>query len=744
MSSNVRFRILGSVGVSIDGAPLTVGASRQRALLALLLLDANRRVHPHLLIEGIWGETCPQHPEAALQIVVSRLRTSLGPLAERLSSDPSGYRIEVREGELDHLRARAHFARAQELMAEHDQKAAAAAAEAALACWSSDALADLRDAPFYDSAQRELRELRFEIYELRNRAYLRCGRHLEVLVDIDTWIRSDPWRERLRAHQMIALYRAGRRVEALAAYADLADCLREDLGVEPSHFTQELRTRIIEQDPELLAHRAGIVAPLPAWTPRSLPFVGRAREETRIFDCLGDVAAGTSRMVLIEGEAGIGKSRLALEIARRVHDEVIVLAVDGADALRPGMHTITAALAEASNQLSDAELRLCLGRWPGDIAELVPSLRRRLPDLPPALDADDETRAARLRAAVVSWIGALSQRAPVLLMLDDVHRAGPALLLLIGAVLADEEPKRVLVLATARSGVGDRSSRLQQLARSLEQRGLFERITLTRLTPEAVGRLLDELALPDAANLAIRLIVSTRGHPYLLGEMLRECDRGAPARAVDDTAGRIRDFVLRRVAALGDATAHLLSMAAAIDGEFDVALLSEIAHGTDQTTAAMVDQATTAGLLHVTGLGSFDFVHDLARSAIVDATDWDERGNLHHAIATVLERRGAAAALVASQWSRATGVVAEAKTMEWAERAGDGALRALDPHAAGAWFGLAATRADDPRTRAHLLIRLAGAQCQCGDESGADNLRAALGIARDLDDGDLLVEAATL
>ncbi len=248
-------------------------------------------------------------------------------------------------------------------------------------------------------------------------------------------------------------------------YADLARCLREDLGVDPSQFTQELRTRIVEQDPELLAHRAGIVAALPAWTPRSLPFVGRSQEETRIFECLGVVAAGSSRMLLIEGEAGIGKSRLALETARRVHDEVIVLAVDGADALRPGLQMVAAALAGASSQLSDAELRLCLGRWPGDVAELVPALRRRLPDLPPALDADAETRAARVRAAVVSWMSALSQRVPVVLMLDDLHRAGPALLMLIGALLVHDEPKRVLVLATARSGRG-RPFRPPRTARS--------------------------------------------------------------------------------------------------------------------------------------------------------------------------------------------------------------------------------------------------------------------------------------
>ena len=158
MSSDVRFRILGSVGVSLDGTTLTVGAAGQRALLALLLLDANRRVHPHLLIDGIWGESCPQHPEAALQIVVSRLRTNLGALAERLSSDPSGYRLEVGDDELDLLRARAHY----RACAGADRRARSGrrgrgGRSRARVPGRPDALADLRDAPFYDAAHRELR-----------------------------------------------------------------------------------------------------------------------------------------------------------------------------------------------------------------------------------------------------------------------------------------------------------------------------------------------------------------------------------------------------------------------------------------------------------------------------------------------------------------------------------------------------------------------------------------------------------
>lgn len=741
--STVRFRVLGSVGVSVDGVPISIGAPRQRALLALLLMDANRPLHPHVLIDCIWGDATPQHPDAALQIVVSRLRNALGPIAERLTSEPGGYRIDVTDDEVDHLRARRNYVRAQERWAQHDFAGAADAADAALDCWSADAFADLRDAHFYDAAYGELRELRFAIYEFRNRAYLRCGRHVEVLADIEAWIRLEPWREGFRALQMVALYRAGRRVDALAVYEDLRRCLADELGVEPSRFVQDVYGRVLDQDPTLLARRAGIISSLPAWTSLALPFVGRSREELRIFDSLQEVAAGATRMVLVEGEAGIGKSRLIIEVARRVRDEAIVLSVDGADVLRPGMQRITAALTEASSHLSDAELGLCLGRWPGDVADVAPALRRRLPGLPPALEADDETRAARLRAAIVSWIGGLSQRAPVILLVDDVHRAGPALLTLLGALLVDTEPKRVLVLATARSGIADRSSRLEQLARSLQDRDVVTRIELEGLLPDSVERLLAGLALPDAQNLAAQLTLTTRGHPYLLGEMLREPDCGAAPATVDDVSSRIRSFVLHRVASLGEPASRLLNIAAAIDGEFDIDLLVDATRGTAGSTEVLVDQAINAGLVHVTGLGSFDFVHDLARRSIAEAVDDAARVSVHRGLALVLEQRDAPAALIASQWSRA-GDAADHPTRVWSERAGDEALRNLDPHSAAAWYEVASERADDERTRAHLLVCLADAQCQAGEKEGGDTLRRALEIARRLDDGDLLVEAATL
>jgi DNA-binding SARP family transcriptional activator len=521
MASDVRFTILGPVGLAVDGAEVPIGAPRQRALLAMLLRDANRAVHSSTLIEGIWGGAPPQHPEGALQIVVSRLRSALGPAAPRLFSERAGYRIAVEPDELDLERAQRAFDLARERFIKDDYDAAADAASTGLACWSGDALADVRDVPFYASAYRELHELQFSIYDVRNRAYLRSGRHVQILADIEGWIRIDPSRERTRATQMVALFRSGRRVEAFAAYEELRRSLSDELGLEPSAYMQELRRRIEDEDSMLLGRRIGIAPRLPAWTSYELPFVGRVREEVRIVDRLREsAAAGSARMVVVTGAAGIGKSRLVLEVARRAFDETIVLAVDGADVLQSGVKAIAAALFDAAATMSDAELVCCLGRWPGDVAEFVPALRRRFPDLPAPFDGDDEARAARARDALVSWMADMSQRAPVLLIVNDAHRAGPALLFLLGALFTAEHPARVLVLATARWGASDFSSRLEQLANRVDEQGRLERIELDGLSVTSVQLLLNELRRPDVD--AAELVELTEGHPDRLGERLRD------------------------------------------------------------------------------------------------------------------------------------------------------------------------------------------------------------------------------
>jgi hypothetical protein len=213
---------------------------------------------------------------------------------------------------------------------------------------------------------------------------------------------------------------------------------------------------------------------------------------------------------------------LVLEVARRAYDEMIVLAVDGADALQPGVQSIAAALFQAAEKMTDAELECCLGRWPGDVAALVPALRRRLPDLPPALEGNDKERSDRARDALVSWMAGMSQRAAVLLILDDVHRAGPELLFLLGALLTGDDQVRVLVLATARIGADDFSSRLEQLVQRVGEDGLVDRIELDGLSLTSVQRLLTDLGMSDSDFDAAELAALTQGHPDRLGERLRD------------------------------------------------------------------------------------------------------------------------------------------------------------------------------------------------------------------------------
>jgi DNA-binding SARP family transcriptional activator len=247
--------VLGAIRVELDARVVKIAAPRQRALLALLLLDVNRTVSSSRLIDGIWGETPPQHPDSALHIVVCRLRHALDTAASRLVRDAVGYRIVLEHDELDLTRAESYAESARRAMDARDARKASAEYAAALACWTGEPLADVASFPFHDGAARRLREFQLGLVESRNVAYLRCGRHLDVLPDIETWIEANPWRERLRAQQMVALYRSGRQIEALAAYDDLRRLLVTDFGVDPHEGLQELQVRILRGDSTLLADR---------------------------------------------------------------------------------------------------------------------------------------------------------------------------------------------------------------------------------------------------------------------------------------------------------------------------------------------------------------------------------------------------------------------------------------------------------------------------------------------------------
>ena len=194
----------------------------------------------------------------------------------------------------------------------------------ALALWRGPPLAEVA---YTDFAQREisrLEELRLSILEDRIQADLDCGRHAEVIGELETLVAEEPLRERPRAQLMLALYRSGRQAEALDAYREARRALVEELGIEPSRGLRELEAAILEQDPALDLERpiakrrrqpAEVEEPADVGAPPGESFVGREHELTEFRAAFEDALAARMSLFLIAGEPGIGKSRLADELA---------------------------------------------------------------------------------------------------------------------------------------------------------------------------------------------------------------------------------------------------------------------------------------------------------------------------------------------------------------------------------------------------------------------------------------------
>ena len=249
----VEFGILGPLEIAAGGQPLPVQGARTRAVLAMLLVHANQVVPADRLTAELWAGQPADRAAASLHVRVSQLRKALRAAGEpdRLVTRPPGYLIRVTPGELDAPRFE-HLARDGETaLAAGDGALAARRLDEALGLWRGAALADVDDAPFAQAEARRLEERRLAALESRAEARLACGGHRELIGELETLTAAHPLRERLWAHRMLALYRAGRQAEALRAYRDLRAILTGELGIEPSPALRELEGRILRQDATL-------------------------------------------------------------------------------------------------------------------------------------------------------------------------------------------------------------------------------------------------------------------------------------------------------------------------------------------------------------------------------------------------------------------------------------------------------------------------------------------------------------
>ena len=324
----LEFRILGPLEVVRDGESLEFRGSRERGLLALLVLNANRTVSPERLAEDLWGDAPPEGAAGTLRAYVSRVRRGLGDAGGLLVTRNSGYLLQVEPGAIDAARFAALVAEGGWQAAEGDHRGAAATLRQALALWRGPALADVAEAPSARAEAARLEETRMSALEARLEADLACGRHGELVGELEAVTQTHPLRERFWQMRMLALYRAGRQAEALRTYQELRRILGEELGIEPSPTLQRLETAVLRQDSDLEwrpSPGAGVAVAVSAGRPPGdESFVGRAAELARLDAAWAAARSGRRQLVLVAGEPGIGKSRLAAEFTRRCEAATVV------------------------------------------------------------------------------------------------------------------------------------------------------------------------------------------------------------------------------------------------------------------------------------------------------------------------------------------------------------------------------------------------------------------------------------
>jgi YVTN family beta-propeller protein len=247
----MRFGILGPIELHIDGSQVPLGGLKQRALLAFLLLHANEAASRDRLIDALWGESPPPSASDALDTYVYRLRKLIG--HGRLTRHGGGYLLSVEAGELDADRFELLVSSAGEAAAAGDPRRAARILTDALALWRGPALADVAYQPFAGDPARHLEEQRLGALESRIEAKLDCGGGAALVPELEQLVADHPLRERLVAALMLALYRAGRQADALAAFQAARGRLVEELGLEPQPHVRQLQQQILQHDPALAA-----------------------------------------------------------------------------------------------------------------------------------------------------------------------------------------------------------------------------------------------------------------------------------------------------------------------------------------------------------------------------------------------------------------------------------------------------------------------------------------------------------
>jgi DNA-binding SARP family transcriptional activator/tetratricopeptide (TPR) repeat protein len=751
-SSRLEYRMLGRFEVRADGSSVDLGTPKQRAVLAILLLECGRVVPTDRLLELVWGDSTAS--TASLQSYISNLRRALEPArgprqpATVLMTEPPGYRIVASRSAVDLFRFEDLVAEGGDLLHAGDARAALAAAERALSLWNGPPLPELADEPFVVAADARLGGVRMTALELAAQSRLDLGDHLGAIGLLEGPVAEHPLNERLHGLLALGLYRAGRQADALRMVGRVRRALADTAGLSPGPELRALESDLLAQQASLDWTRPTATSSVQDGTPRrptaattiGLPntsesLVGRHREIESLVESLVSAQGGRGGAAIVMGEPGIGKTRLVEELL-----EIATAA---------GVTTATVGCPESGAIPSF---------WP--VVQLADQVQRAgaLVDALPVPESPSMEPPASLFAlyeAVGRWLREAPE--PLVLVIDDLQWADADTLRLVAHLAPTLRATRALVVVTVRPVVGDQSPALVDCLAALARGSGTVHVRLDGLTLDDVAEWLRRRTGHEVpAAVAATMFERTGGQPLFVKEL---SELASAEGRIDDIEALLANraippgvqfVVRRRVSRLPAATQQLLSVASVVGRSFQLDVVAAVAGEPLDDALDALAPALDSGLVIDGGTADFRFSHALVAEALAAELNPARRARLHAATARTLAARlgptfGPQAALVAHHALEGrvagTGDLALRASTEAAQRAADGF--GYD-EAATHWERVVTTlesiRPGDLQARLEALHELAAARFRADMVRPAkDAALDAIALAEDI--GDIAAQA---
>jgi DNA-binding SARP family transcriptional activator len=739
-------RLFGSPELRLNTTSLHIPRRRSRALCYYLAAH-NGPINREQLLNLLW----PDHERTAAQQI---LRTTLHGIrragVELFATDqglalPADARVDVR----DLQQAMPHSATDFEALAS------------ALVNYRGPFLADwsLPDCPSFDDWAANQRE-HYQALALRGlntlAAYYEASEQFDLARDaLARALQIDPLREDVQRGAMRLAYRTGDRAGAIRRFEQLRELLDHELGVPPMAETQALydaivtdsvgeplrgwngepvsATRITGSPPQRLTPAA--TQPFPP--SGELPFTGRVAERERLHAALSE-----GQLALIEGEAGIGKSRLAEQLLHERGGLALVGAareLEQALPYQPLIEALRRLISRADWPALWAELKLP-PIWVGELARLLPELA---PEAPPGGSTDE----SRLWEAINRLLSSLARQQPVTLLIDDLQWAGGATLGLLGYLVRQERDLPLGVVATARHAAP--RSPLAALLQALLREQRLERVMLGRLNAAETLTLAQALSPSYAQPLAAWLQRSAEGNPYMLAELVRHA-RDEKLLLADGTLNlhalsenpivpqSIYSLIQARLNSLSPPARQFLDTAVAVGRSFSFALVARAASLSESAALDALDELRAARIILPLDQVQYQFDHSLTMEVAYREVGEPRHRVMHRRVAEALEIAYAhaldsVAGLLASHFAEGS---APERAASYALRAGQQALRLAAWEEAVGFFeqALASTNNEG---RYGILMGLAEAHQQAGRSAQAgEHFRSAIGLAPTRADAD--------